>query len=133
LYRGINEFKKGYQPITNLVQDERGDLLADPHKILNKWKNYLCELFYVNGVGGVRQTEIHRAEPFVSQPSASEAEVAIGKLKNYRPPGFDQIPAELIQVGGEILRSEIYKLIKLIWDIEELLQQWKGSIFVPIH
>jgi hypothetical protein len=24
LYRGINEFKKGYQPITNLVKDERG-------------------------------------------------------------------------------------------------------------
>jgi hypothetical protein len=33
LYRSINEFKKGYQPRTNLVKDERGDLLADPHKI----------------------------------------------------------------------------------------------------
>jgi hypothetical protein len=40
LYRGINEFKKGYQPRTNLVKDERCDLLADPHKILNRWKNY---------------------------------------------------------------------------------------------
>jgi hypothetical protein len=30
LYRGITEFKKGYQPKTNLVKDERGDLLADP-------------------------------------------------------------------------------------------------------
>jgi hypothetical protein len=29
LYRGINEFKKGYQPRTNLVKDENGDLLAD--------------------------------------------------------------------------------------------------------
>jgi hypothetical protein len=36
LYRGINEFKKGYQHITNLVKDERGDLLADPHKILSR-------------------------------------------------------------------------------------------------
>jgi hypothetical protein len=27
LYRGITEFKKGYQPKTNLVKDERGDLL----------------------------------------------------------------------------------------------------------
>jgi hypothetical protein len=31
LYRGINKFKKDYQPRTNLVKDERGDLLADPH------------------------------------------------------------------------------------------------------
>jgi hypothetical protein len=34
LYRGITEFKKGYQPKTNLVKDEKGDLLADPKKIL---------------------------------------------------------------------------------------------------
>jgi hypothetical protein len=29
LYRGINEFKRGYQPRSNLVRDENGDLLAD--------------------------------------------------------------------------------------------------------
>jgi hypothetical protein len=33
LHRGINEFKKGYKPRTNLVKNERGDLLADPTKI----------------------------------------------------------------------------------------------------
>jgi hypothetical protein len=41
LCRSINEFKKGFQPRTNLVKDERGDLLAGRHKILNRWKNYL--------------------------------------------------------------------------------------------
>jgi uncharacterized FlaG/YvyC family protein len=110
LYRGINEFK-GYQPRTNLVKDERGDLVADPHKILNRWKNYFCQLLNVHGAGGVRQTEMHTAEPFVPEPSASEVEVAIGKLKTYKSPGVDQIPAELIQAGGEALRSEIHKLI----------------------
>jgi hypothetical protein len=25
LYRGNNDFKKGYQPITNVVKDEKGD------------------------------------------------------------------------------------------------------------
>jgi hypothetical protein len=40
LYRGINEFKKGYQPRTNMVQKKNGDLLADSHSVLNRWKNY---------------------------------------------------------------------------------------------
>jgi hypothetical protein len=31
LYRGINEFKKGYQPRINIIKDENGNLLADPH------------------------------------------------------------------------------------------------------
>jgi len=30
LYRGINYFKKGYQPRCNIVKDEKGDLVADP-------------------------------------------------------------------------------------------------------
>jgi hypothetical protein len=48
-------------------------------------------------------------------------------------PGTDQIPAELIQAGGETLHSEIHKLIKLISNKEELPHQWKESIVVPIH
>jgi hypothetical protein len=44
----------------------------------------------------------------VPEPSISEVEVAIGKLKIYKSQGADQIPAELIQAGGGghyILRS----------------------------
>jgi hypothetical protein len=70
LYRGINAFMKGYQPRTNLVKNERGDLLVDPHKILNRWKKYLCQLLIIHGACGVRQTEMHTAEPFVPEPSA---------------------------------------------------------------
>jgi hypothetical protein len=130
LYRRINEFKKGYQPRTNLLKNEMG---VDPHKILNRWKNYFCELLNVHGAGGVRQTEMHTGQPFVPQPSASEVEVAIGKLERYKSPGVDQIPAELFQVGGETLRLEIHKLIKLIWNKEELPHQWKESTVVPVH
>jgi len=34
LYRGINDFKKGYQPRTNIVKDDKGDLVANSHSIL---------------------------------------------------------------------------------------------------
>jgi hypothetical protein len=98
LYRGVTEFKKGYQPKTNLVKDESGDL-ADPQKILTRWKNYFCQLLNVKGAGGIMQTEIYTAEPFVPKPSVAEVEVAIRKLKRYKVPGSDQIPAELIEAG----------------------------------
>jgi hypothetical protein len=68
----------------------------------------------------------------VPEPIASEVDVAIGKLKSNKSPGVDQIPAELIEAGGETLCSEIQKLIKLIWNKEELPHQWKESILVPI-
>jgi hypothetical protein len=46
-------------------------------------------------------------------------------LKSYKSPGVVHIPAKLIQAGGEILRPEIHKLTKLIWNKEELPQQSK--------
>jgi hypothetical protein len=38
LYRGMNEFKRCYQNRNNLVKDENGDLLADSHNMLSRWK-----------------------------------------------------------------------------------------------
>ena len=36
LYRGVNEFKNSYQPRTNIVKDEKGDVVADCHSILTR-------------------------------------------------------------------------------------------------
>jgi hypothetical protein len=62
-----------------------------------------------------------------------EVEIAIAKLKKYKLPGIDQIPAELIHAGGETLHSEIHKLINSIWSKEELPRQWKEPVTVPIY
>ena len=40
LYRGISDFKKDYQPRTNMVKDEKDDLVADSHSILARWRNH---------------------------------------------------------------------------------------------
>jgi hypothetical protein len=53
----------------------------------------------VHGVNYVRHTDIHIAEPLVPELSAFEFEVAIKKLKSYKSPGIDQIPAEMIKAG----------------------------------
>jgi hypothetical protein len=133
LYRGVNEIKKGYQPRINIIKDENGNLLADPHNVLNRWKNFFNQLLNVHGVHDVKQMDVHTAEPLVPEPSLVEVEIAIGKLKSYKSPGIDHIPAEFIKAGGEKLYSEIHKLICSMWSKEELPQQWKESIIVPIR
>ena len=126
MYRGINEFKKGYQPRIIIVKDEEGDLVADSHSIITRWKNYFSQLLNVHGANDVRQEEIHTEEPLVPEPSAFEVELAIEKLKNHKSPGIDQIPTELIKVGGRTIRCAIHKLIISICNKEELPEEWKG-------
>jgi hypothetical protein len=92
LYMGINDVKKVNQPRTRIVKDEKGDLGADSHSIMARWKNYFSQILNVHGVSDVRQAEIHTAELLVSEPSALEVELAIAKLKSHKLPGNDQIP-----------------------------------------
>ena len=44
LYRGINDFTKGYQPRNNIVKDEKGDLVTDCHSILAVCMNHFSQL-----------------------------------------------------------------------------------------
>jgi hypothetical protein len=47
------------------VKDENGDMLADFHNILNRWKNCLSQLMNVYKISDVRQIEVHTAKPLV--------------------------------------------------------------------
>jgi hypothetical protein len=60
------------------VDEENGDLLADSHIILNRWRNYFSQLVNVHRVSDDRQIEIHRAEPL--DPSSFDVEIVIEKL-----------------------------------------------------
>jgi len=68
----------------------------------------------------------------VPEPNSFDVELAIEKLKIHKSPGIDQIPAKLIKGGGRTTRYEIHKLI-VIWNKEELPEEWKESITVPIY
>jgi hypothetical protein len=111
------------------VKDENGDLLADCHSILNRWKIYFSRLLNVHNVSDVRQIEVYEAEPIVPGASHLEVEIAVAKLKKYKSLRSDQIPAELIQAGGEMLLSAIHKLINSVWNKVELPDQWKESYY----
>jgi hypothetical protein len=55
-----------------------------------------------------------------------EVEIAVEKMKSHKSPSTDQISAELIQTGGNVLRSEILRFVNCI-----LPEQWMRSVIVP--
>ena len=77
MYKGINDMMKGYQPRTKKVKNEKGDLVTDSHSIMARWRNSFSQILNVRGVSGVRQADIHTAEPLVPEPSVLEVELDI--------------------------------------------------------
>jgi hypothetical protein len=47
----------------------------------------------------------------------------------YKSPGSDQISAELIPAGGEILLSVIHRLLNSIWNIESVARSVEGVYY----
>ena len=133
MYRGISDFKNGYQPRTIIVQYEKSDLVTVSHNILASWRNHFPQLLNVRGVNDVRQTEIHKAELLVPEASTFEFEMAIEKLERHKSSAIDQIPAELVKAVGRAICSEINKLIISIWNKEGLLEWWKKLTIVPAY
>ena len=113
MYRGINDFKKGYQPRTNIVKDVKCDLVADSHSISARWRNYFSQILNVHWVNDVTHTEIHTAEPLVPEPSASGVKLAIKKIKSHKSPGIDQTSAELMRQGVEQFAVRVINLLFL--------------------
>jgi hypothetical protein len=55
----------------------KGDLVADSHSILARWRNSFSQLLKENTVNDVRQNEIQTAEQLVPEPNAFAFEMAI--------------------------------------------------------
>jgi hypothetical protein len=84
-------------------------------------------------VNDVRQREIHAAKLLMLEPSAFDIEMAIEKLKRHKSPDIDEIPAEMIKAGCRTIISQIHKLMNSVWNKEELTEQWKESVIVPVY
>ena len=93
------------------MNDDKGDMVADSHSVLGRWKKYFSQILNIHEVNDVKQTEIHTAEPLVPEPSASEVELVIEKLKSHKSPDIDQIPGELVKVECKTISCQIHKLI----------------------
>jgi hypothetical protein len=83
-------------------------LVTGSHSILTTWRNHFSQLLNVHEVNDGRQAEIYTAKPLVPEPSAFESAMAIEKLKRYKSPGTDQLPAEVMKAGGRTIHFEIH-------------------------
>jgi len=72
----------------------------------------LYRILNIHGVNDVRQTEIHTAEPLVSEPSAAEFQLAIEKVKSHKSPGLVKYRQNWLKQG---IRQFAVGFIKLLF------------------
>lgn len=138
-----NNTKQAYQTIKNLtdttqgrvsiIQDKTGKCLTEEQDILTRWTEYCSELYNHPTKGDPAVT--------ISPPSTNEnthpilreeVEAAVKSLQKGKSAGADNIPAELIQAGGEAMIDALTHICNKIWQTGEWPTSWTQSLIITI-
>ena len=102
------------------VQDHSGKCLTEEREILNRWTEYRSELYNHKATGdpavlNCPQTDTEDAHPILRK----EVENAVQSLKKGKSADIDNIPAKLVQAGGEEIVIAVTTICNKIWQTGE--------------
>jgi hypothetical protein len=122
-----------FKPKTTIMKDKNGTLITKETEIAREFRAMFQTL--LNRTSDLPQinTEYISVEPEDKEPSLQEIGVASKMLKNNKEVGNDEIASELLKYERDNLKIEIWKVIKEIWVIEKIPEDWNTSIICQIH
>ena len=117
---------------TKLIKDEEGTVLIEDDKILNRWRGYFQKLMNEENPRERRQEQQETVNTEVAEITPEEVESALGKMKNGKAVGPDNIPAEVWKYLGTAGVKYLTDIFNRIMEGEKMPDKWRRSILVPI-
>lgn len=132
-YKTIKLFTGGYTPISYGVK-KNDEIVIEKSKVLDIWKDYFQDL--LNGeedTEGFSSPTYLNVQPNIEDPTVEEIQEIIKTMKNNKAPGEDGICAEILKAGGIELAKKLHKIILQVWEREDIPEDWRNAIIIPIH
>ena len=120
LVKDLTSEKQEKQGRSSAIQDKSGKCLTEEKEILSRWRGYCSELYNYescrdNAVLDCSQSPEEDLQPILRE----EVEIAVASLKRGKSAGVDNIPAELVQAGGETMIDVLTEICNRIWKTGE--------------
>ena len=115
---------------SSVIKDEKGTVLMDENKILDRWYRYIKQL-YGDDTRGKRTIEFSGE---LSGPPIlrSEIETAITSMKSGRACGQDNLPIEFnVKLGASNI-DFLVKLMNKIYEEGKVPQELRHSVFIAL-
>ena len=132
-YQLVNDLTTVKQGKATTVQDSSGKCLTGEREILNRWTECCTELYNHKADGdqlvlGSPQTDTGDDHSILRE----EVEAAVQSLKKGKSAGVDNIPAELVQAGGEDVITAVTTICDTIWQTGEWPTSWTQSLVIAL-
>ena len=138
-----NNSKRAYQLVKDLtsekqgrsstIQDKSEKCLTEEKEILSRLTEYCSELYNYERCGDNAVLDCSQPPEEDLQPILrEEVEIAVASLKKGKSAGVDNIPAELVQAGGETMIAVLTEICNRIWRTVEWPTTWTQSLIITL-
>ena len=81
------------------------------------------------GFDGIRRGNYFGGEPI----GRAEVEVRVGKLKNGKAAGKDEITGEMVEGGGDRVVDWLWRLCNMAFESCVVNEDWMSTVIVPLY
>jgi hypothetical protein len=116
------------------IQDKSGKLLTELKEIMNRWKEYIEQLYNKDG----KPTDMHIGSndfPDEEGPNLLREEIlqAINEMKSNKTEGVDTIPAEMLKKFGTKATEILIRLCQDIYTTGIWPEDFLQSVMIPLQ
>ena len=131
LFKKIRDTKGAFHAKMGSIKDRNGMDLTEAEYIKKRWQEYIEELYKKD----LHDPDNHDGVITELEPDILECEVkwALESITMNKASGGDQIPVELFQILKDDAVKVLHSICQLIWKTQQWPQDWKISVFTPIH
>ena len=139
------------------IKDENGNLLRDKGDILRRWERFFGNLLNAKSpalqpsiVEKVQQrrkappppppeARLQIGEPISleAEPTYAETQKAVRAMVNWKAPGADSVPVELVKLDDPtrepVVLKHFHAILVRVWRGEEIQQEWKDATIKVLH
>ena len=132
-YQLVKNLTSEKQGRSSTIQDKSGKCLTEEKEILSRWTEYCSELYNYESCGDKAVLDCSQPPEEDLQPILrEEVEIAVASLKKGKSAGLDNIPAELVQAGGETMIDVLTEICNRTWRTGDLPTQWTQSLIITL-
>ena len=130
LFKKIRDTKGTFHVKMGTIKDRNGMGLIEAEGIKKRWQEYTEELYKKD----LQDPDNHDGVITHLEPDILDCEVkwALESITTNKASGSDGIPAELFQILKGAAAKVLHSIYQQIWKTQQLLQDWKRSVLIPI-
>ena len=131
LFKKIRDTKGTFHAKMGSIKDRTGLDLTEVEDIKKRWQEYTKELYKKDPY----DPDNHDGVITHLEPDILKCEVksTSGSITTNKASGGDGIPVELFKILKDDAVKVLHSIRQQIWKTQQWPQDWKRSVFLPIH